>query len=95
MKTRAWLPIADPRRPRRSASRAGRGGRSPFRAEPPCPGDPAWPPSVLPGPSYEDVDIRIQFKPISGQEDAPGGIVFRFDRGRYYSGGRKTAAGTT
>jgi hypothetical protein len=40
------------------------------------------------------VDIRIQFKPISGQEDAPGGIVFRFDRGRYYSGGRKTAAGT-
>src|SRR6266478_959824 len=30
-----------------------------------------------PGP-YTDVDASMKFKPISGQEDASGGIVFRF-----------------
>ena len=36
-----------------------------------------------PGP-YTDVDVSMRFKPISGREDASGGIVFRFRDGKYY-----------
>jgi hypothetical protein len=36
-----------------------------------------------PGP-YTDVDVSMKFKPISGREDASGGIVFRFNNGKYY-----------
>jgi len=36
-----------------------------------------------PGP-YADVDVSMKFKPISGREDASGGIVFRFSEGKYY-----------
>ena len=36
-----------------------------------------------PGP-YGDVDVSMRFYPISGHEDASGGIVFRYDGGRYY-----------
>src|SRR5215510_2682633 len=36
-----------------------------------------------PGP-YGDVDVSMKFKPISGREDASGGIVFRFTDGKYY-----------
>ncbi len=39
---------------------------------------------VAPGGPYRDVDISVRFKPISGREDASGGIVFRFSEGRYY-----------
>jgi Domain of Unknown Function (DUF1080) len=39
---------------------------------------------VAPGGPYTDVDISVRFKPISGHEDASGGIVFRFSEGRYY-----------
>ena len=39
---------------------------------------------VAPGGSYADVDVSVRFKPISGREDASGGIVFRFSEGRYY-----------
>jgi hypothetical protein len=39
---------------------------------------------VTPGGLYSDVDVSVRFKPISGQEDASGGIVFRFSEGRYY-----------
>ena len=31
-----------------------------------------------------DADVSVRFKPISGREDASGGIVFRFADGRYY-----------
>ena len=34
--------------------------------------------------SYADVDVTVKFKPISGREDASGGIVFRFNDGKYY-----------
>jgi hypothetical protein len=34
--------------------------------------------------SYADVDVTLKFKPISGREDASGGIVFRFADGKYY-----------
>src|SRR2546427_4751121 len=36
-----------------------------------------------PGP-YNDVDVSMKFNPISGREDASGGIVFRFNDGKYY-----------
>jgi hypothetical protein len=36
-----------------------------------------------PGP-YTDVDVSMRFKPMSGREDASGGIVFRFTDGKYY-----------
>ena len=36
-----------------------------------------------PGP-YSDVDVSMKFKPISGREDASGGIVLRFSAGKYY-----------
>jgi hypothetical protein len=39
--------------------------------------------TVAPG-SYADVDASMKFKPISGREDASGGIVVRFNDGRYY-----------
>src|SRR6266542_3754113 len=47
-----------------------------------------------PGP-YTDVDVSIKFKPISGREDASGGIVFRSNalednfRLYYYDRGRR------
>src|SRR5437879_589885 len=36
-----------------------------------------------PGP-YTDVDVSMKFNPMSGREDASGGIVFRFTDGKYY-----------
>jgi hypothetical protein len=39
---------------------------------------------VWPGAFYRNVDISVRFKPLSGREDASGGIVFRFTAGKYY-----------
>lgn len=39
---------------------------------------------VTPAGPYSDVDVSMKFKPISGSEDASGGIVFRFNDGKYY-----------
>jgi hypothetical protein len=39
---------------------------------------------VAPLGPYTDVDVSMKFKPISGREDASGGIVFRFSDGKYY-----------
>src|SRR3989442_3873285 len=39
---------------------------------------------VAPRGPYTDVDVSMKFKPISGQEDASGGVVFRFNDGKYY-----------
>jgi len=39
---------------------------------------------VAPSGPFTDVDISMKFKPISGREDASGGIVFRFTDGKYY-----------
>ncbi len=39
---------------------------------------------VVPGGPYADADVSVRFKPISGREDASGGVVFRFSDGRYY-----------
>lgn len=39
---------------------------------------------VAPAGPYSDVDVSVRFKPISGKEDASGGIVFRLEGARYY-----------
>jgi len=39
---------------------------------------------VAPVGPFTDVDVSTKFKPISGREDASGGIVFRFNDGKYY-----------
>ncbi len=39
---------------------------------------------VAPAGPYTDVEVSMKFKPISGREDASGGIVFRFTDGKYY-----------
>ena len=39
---------------------------------------------VAPAGPFADVEASVRFKPISGREDASGGIVFRFAGGRYY-----------
>jgi hypothetical protein len=39
---------------------------------------------VAPNGPYEDVQVSVRFKPITGKEDASGGIVFRFSERRYY-----------
>jgi len=39
---------------------------------------------VAPSAPYTDVDISVRFKPMAGQEDTSGGIVFRFAEGHYY-----------
>ena len=39
---------------------------------------------VAPAGPFTDVDVTTNFQPISGREDASGGIVFRFSDGSYY-----------
>jgi hypothetical protein len=39
---------------------------------------------LAPNGPYVDVDASVRFKPMSGSENASGGIVFRFTEGRYY-----------
>ena len=39
---------------------------------------------LAPGGPYRDVAVSVRFKPISGREDASGGVVLRFSEGRYY-----------
>ena len=39
---------------------------------------------VAPAGPFTDVDVSVKFYPMSGREDASGGIVVRFDDGRYY-----------
>jgi 3-keto-disaccharide hydrolase len=39
---------------------------------------------IAPGGPYDNIDVSVRFKPISGREDASGGIVFRFADGHYY-----------
>jgi hypothetical protein len=39
---------------------------------------------VAPAGPFTDIDVTVRFKPMSGREDASGGIVFHFTDGRYY-----------
>lgn len=39
---------------------------------------------VAPAGPFTDVDVSVKFDPLSGKEDASGGIVLRFTDGKYY-----------
>ena len=39
---------------------------------------------VAPAGPFTDVDVSVRFYPLSGKQDASGGIVFRFTDGKYY-----------
>jgi hypothetical protein len=40
--------------------------------------------ALFDGPKYSDVDVTVRIRPVSGSEDASGGIVFRAGDGRNY-----------
>ena len=43
-----------------------------------------WAVAVLEDQKFSDVDVSVRFRPISGKEDASGGIIFRAKDGRNY-----------
>ena len=46
--------------------------------------DQKYPVALLRGPTFSDVDVTVQFRPLSGKIDASGGIVFRARDGANY-----------
>ena len=43
-----------------------------------------WAVAILEDQKFDDVDVTVRFHPISGREDASGGIIFRAKDGRNY-----------
>jgi len=43
-----------------------------------------WAVALLEDQKFADVDVSVRFRPISGKEDASGGIIFRAGDGRNY-----------
>ena len=43
-----------------------------------------WAVALLEDQRFSDVDVSVRFRPISGKEDASGGIIFRAKDGRNY-----------
>lgn len=43
-----------------------------------------WAVAILEDKKFSDADITVQFRPISGEEDASGGIIFRAKDGENY-----------
>jgi hypothetical protein len=43
-----------------------------------------WAVALLEDRKYADVDVSVKFKPISGKEDASGGLIFRAKDGKNY-----------
>src|SRR5215510_14773742 len=43
-----------------------------------------WAVAILEDQKFSDVDVSVRFRPISGKEDASGGIIFRASDGRNY-----------
>ena len=43
-----------------------------------------WAVAILEDQKFDDVDVTVRFRPISGKEDASGGIIFRARDGRNY-----------
>ena len=43
-----------------------------------------WAVAILEDRKFDDLDVTVQFRPISGKEDASGGIIFRARDGRNY-----------
>jgi hypothetical protein len=43
-----------------------------------------WAVAILEDQRFDDVDVTVHFRPVSGKEDASGGIIFRAKDGRNY-----------
>ena len=43
-----------------------------------------WAVAILEDKRFTDVDVSVRFRPVSGKEDASGGIIFRAKDGRNY-----------
>ena len=43
-----------------------------------------WAVALLEDQKFADVDVSVRFRPVSGKEDASGGIIFRAKDGRNY-----------
>jgi hypothetical protein len=43
-----------------------------------------WAVALLEDRKYADVDVTVKFKPVSGKEDASGGLIFRAKDGKNY-----------
>ena len=43
-----------------------------------------WAVAILEDQKFSDADVSVRFRPISGKEDASGGIIFRATDGRNY-----------
>jgi len=43
-----------------------------------------WAVAILEDQRFDDVDVTVRFRPISGVEDASGGIIFRAKDGQNY-----------
>src|SRR6267142_6742294 len=43
-----------------------------------------WAVAILEDQKFEDVDVSVRFRPISGKEDASGGVIVRAKDGRNY-----------
>src|SRR5262245_14413213 len=43
-----------------------------------------WAVAILEDQKYSDLDVTVKFRPISGKEDASGGIIFRAKDGKNY-----------
>ena len=43
-----------------------------------------WAVAILEDQKFSDLDVSVRFRPISGKEDASGGIIFRAKDGRNY-----------
>src|SRR6266850_5846124 len=43
-----------------------------------------WAVAILEDQKFDDVDVTVRFRPISGEEDASGGIIFRAKDGKNY-----------
>jgi len=43
-----------------------------------------WAVAMLEDQKFDDLDVTVRFRPVSGKEDASGGIIFRAKDGRNY-----------
>src|ERR1700730_3527070 len=50
-----------------------------------------WAVAILEDQKFEDVDVSVRFRPVSGKEDASGGVIFPARGGRNYLLGRANA----
>jgi hypothetical protein len=43
-----------------------------------------WAVAILEDQKFDDLDVTVRFRPVSGKEDASGGVIFRAKDGRNY-----------